>query len=98
MSFGQVLFIKFVLYLPEWASGDKNLCSTLYLSVFIIALYSNIILNNYDIMGKVQMASKYWSVQFKMDIAINWSFYWCIFMYRYLEGLEIKMTFVFITL
>ena len=26
----QVFFkIKFVLYLPEWASGDKNLCSTL---------------------------------------------------------------------
>ena len=22
-------FIKFVLYLPEWVSGDKNLCSTL---------------------------------------------------------------------
>ena len=29
MSFGQVLFIKYVLYLPEGASGDKNLCSTL---------------------------------------------------------------------
>ena len=29
MSFGQVFFITFVLYLPEWASGDKNLCSTL---------------------------------------------------------------------
>ena len=29
MSFGQVfLFIKFVLYLPKWASGDKNLYST----------------------------------------------------------------------
>ena len=28
MSFGQVLFIKCVLYLPEWSSGDKNLCST----------------------------------------------------------------------
>ena len=29
MSLGQVFFIKIVLYLPEWASGDKNLCSTL---------------------------------------------------------------------
>ena len=29
MSFGQVYFIKFVLFLPEWVSGDKNLCSTL---------------------------------------------------------------------
>ena len=26
---GQVFFIRFVLYLPEWASDDKNLCSTL---------------------------------------------------------------------
>ena len=25
MSFGQVFFIKFILYLPEWASSDKNL-------------------------------------------------------------------------
>ena len=24
MSFGQVFFIKFVIDLPEWASGDKN--------------------------------------------------------------------------
>ena len=29
MSFGQVFFIKFVLHLPKWASGDKNFCSTL---------------------------------------------------------------------
>ena len=29
MSPGQVFFIRFVLYLPEWASGDKNLYSTL---------------------------------------------------------------------
>ena len=29
MSFGQVFCIKFVLYLPKWASGDKNLCHTL---------------------------------------------------------------------
>ena len=28
MSCEQVFFIKFVFYLPEWASGDKNLCST----------------------------------------------------------------------
>ena len=47
MSFGQVFFIKFVLYLPELASGNKNLCSTLshivklwcfdddYLSIFM---------------------------------------------------------------
>ena len=25
MSFGQVFLIKFVLCLPNWASGDKNL-------------------------------------------------------------------------
>ena len=25
MSFGQEFLIKFVLYLPEWASGDKTL-------------------------------------------------------------------------
>ena len=25
MSFGQLFNIKFVLYLPKWASGDKNL-------------------------------------------------------------------------
>ena len=31
MSFVHVFFIKFVLfYLPQWASGDKNLCSTLH--------------------------------------------------------------------
>ena len=24
MSFGQVFFIKFVCYLPQWASGDKT--------------------------------------------------------------------------
>ena len=32
MSFGQVFFfsIKFVLYLTEWASGEKNLCSALH--------------------------------------------------------------------
>ena len=24
MSFGQVFFIKFVCYLPEWACGDKT--------------------------------------------------------------------------
>ena len=33
MSFGQMFFIKFVLYLPEWVGGHKNLymytCSTL---------------------------------------------------------------------
>ena len=29
MSFRKVFFIKFVLYLPEWADGDKNLLSTL---------------------------------------------------------------------
>ena len=29
MSFRQMFFIKFVLYLPDWTSGDKNLCSTL---------------------------------------------------------------------
>ena len=29
MSFGQVFFIRFVLQLPEWESGDKTLCSTL---------------------------------------------------------------------
>ena len=27
MSFGQVFSIRFVLYLPEWESGDKNLCT-----------------------------------------------------------------------
>ena len=29
ISFGQVFFfiIKFVLYLPKWESGDKNLCT-----------------------------------------------------------------------
>ena len=29
MSFGQVFFFRFLLYMPEWASGDKNLSSTL---------------------------------------------------------------------
>ena len=29
MSVGHVYFIKFVLYLPKWARGDKKLCSTL---------------------------------------------------------------------
>ena len=30
MSFGQVFFFIFVLYLPEWTSGDKILCSSLH--------------------------------------------------------------------
>ena len=32
MSFGKAFLIKFVLYLPKWAGGDKNddYCSTLY--------------------------------------------------------------------
>ena len=39
MSFGQVFFIKFVLYLPEWASGDKNLCRTLLELYFLWVVY-----------------------------------------------------------
>ena len=33
-----MFFIRFVLYLPEWANGDKNLCSTLpqHLCAFIL--------------------------------------------------------------
>ena len=39
MSFGQVFFIKFVLHLHEWASGDKNLCSTLHSYYAIYFMY-----------------------------------------------------------
>ena len=39
MSFGQVLFIKFVLYVPEWASGDKHLYSTLHGAMYAGALH-----------------------------------------------------------
>ena len=37
------IFIKFVLYLPEWANSDKNLCSTLppdHLHVSLILVYA----------------------------------------------------------
>ena len=38
MSFGQVFFIKFVFHLPKWASGDKNLCSTLLKGILEISI------------------------------------------------------------
>ena len=43
MSFGQALFIIFVLYLPKWASGDKNLCHTLQASPFFFFFFPDVL-------------------------------------------------------
>ena len=32
MLFGQVFFIEFVLYLPKWASGDKNIKNRIHVA------------------------------------------------------------------
>ena len=50
MPFRLVFFIRFVLYWPEWASGDKkNLCSTLILSQSILKIQVGEISNNLSI-------------------------------------------------
>ena len=36
MPFGQVFFIKFILYLPEWASGDET---------YVAPCFNNFLLN-----------------------------------------------------
>ena len=69
MSPGQVFFIRFVLYLPEWASGDKNLCSTLASCTICVDIYekwmlsketsyTTCILKHKDSFGKSENLSK----------------------------------------